>query len=107
MPVDPSTVSSWIHPPYSGYYDGEWVWGRGATDDKTGLVGIMVALEKLIEKGFKPRRGILAGFGIDEEASGRYGAQKISNYIVEHFGKNSVSALIDEGGKYFDDMRQL
>ncbi|KAG9073696.1 hypothetical protein FS749_014778 [Ceratobasidium sp. UAMH 11750] len=58
----------------------------------------MVALEKLIEKGFKPRRGILVGFGIDEEASGLYGAHKIAKYIEEHFGKNSVSALVDEGG---------
>ncbi|KAG9073480.1 hypothetical protein FS749_015124 [Ceratobasidium sp. UAMH 11750] len=58
----------------------------------------MVTLEKLIEKGFKPRRGILVGFGIDEEASGLYGAHKIAKYIEEHFGKNSVSALVDEGG---------
>ncbi|KAG9076408.1 hypothetical protein FRC06_009519 [Ceratobasidium sp. 370] len=98
VPVEPNTVDSWIHPPYSGYYDGTWVWGRGATDDKTGLVGIMVTLEKLIEKGFKPRRGILVGFGIDEEASGLYGAQNIAKYIEEHFGKNSVSVLVDEGG---------
>ncbi|QRV91202.1 Gly-Xaa carboxypeptidase [Ceratobasidium sp. AG-Ba] len=98
VPVEPNTVSSWIHPPYSGYYDGEWVWGRGSTDDKTGLVGIMVTLEKLIEKGFKPKRGILVGFGIDEEASGGYGARYIAKYIEEHYGKNSVAALVDEGG---------
>ena len=70
--MEPNTVGSWIHPPYSGLYDGTWVWGRGSLDDKTGLVGIMVTLEKLIEKGFKPKRGILVGFGIDEEASGLY-----------------------------------
>ncbi|KAG8740081.1 hypothetical protein FRC10_004759 [Ceratobasidium sp. 414] len=102
VPVEPNTVDSWIHPPYSGYYDGTWVWGRGATDDKSGLVGIMVTLEKLIEKGFKPRRGILVGFGIDEEASGLYGAQNIAKYIEEHFGKNSVSVLVDEGGGIFN-----
>lgn len=72
VPVEPNTVDSWIHPPYSGLYDGTWVWGRGSLDDKSGLVGIMVTLEKLIEKGFKPKRGILVGFGIDEEASGLY-----------------------------------
>ncbi|KAG8679005.1 hypothetical protein FRC08_017299, partial [Ceratobasidium sp. 394] len=49
--------------------------------------------------GFKPRRGILVGFGIDEEASGLYGAQNIAKYIEEHFGKNSVAALVDEGGR--------
>ncbi|QRV76367.1 Gly-Xaa carboxypeptidase [Ceratobasidium sp. AG-Ba] len=97
VPVDPNTVSSWIHPPYSGYYDGEWVWGRGSADDKTGLVGIMLTLEKLIDKGFKPRRGILVGLGIDEESSGEYGADSIAKHIEEHYGKNSVSVLVDEG----------
>ncbi|KAH7345332.1 carboxypeptidase S [Rhizoctonia solani] len=97
VPVEPNTVSSWIHPPYSGYYDGTWVWGRGSVDDKSGLVGIMITLEKLIERGFKPKRGILVGFGIDEESTGLYGADKIAKYIEEHYGKNSISMLVDEG----------
>ncbi|QRV91200.1 Gly-Xaa carboxypeptidase [Ceratobasidium sp. AG-Ba] len=97
VPVDPNTAKSWIRPPFSGYYDGEWVWGRGSVDDKMGVVGIMLTLEKLIDKGFKPRRGILIGFGVDEETSGRYGAHGIAQYIEEHYGKNSVAALIDEG----------
>ncbi|KAG9119676.1 hypothetical protein FRC07_005185 [Ceratobasidium sp. 392] len=102
VPVEPNTVDSWIHPPYSGYYDGTWVWERGSADDKAGLAGILVALEKLIEKGFKPRRGILVGFGIDEEASGRYGAKAIAEYVEQYFGENSVSMLVDEGGGIFD-----
>ncbi|KAB5587296.1 Gly-Xaa carboxypeptidase [Ceratobasidium theobromae] len=61
----------------------------------------MVALEKLIEKGFKPKRGILVGLGFDEEISGLNGAANIAKYVEEHYGKNSVSILIDEGGKYF------
>jgi Gly-Xaa carboxypeptidase len=103
VPVDPNTAGSWIHPPYSGHYDGTWVWGRGSTDDKSGLVGIMVTLEKLIEKGFKPKRGILVGFGMDEEASGLYGAHKIASYIEETYGKNSVSVLVDEGGRWINN----
>ncbi|CAE6428432.1 unnamed protein product [Rhizoctonia solani] len=98
VPVEPNTVSSWLHPPYSGHYDGTWIWGRGATDDKSGLVGILVTLEKLIESGFEPKRGILVGFGMDEEASGLHGAQHIAKYIEEHYGKDSVSVLVDEGG---------
>ncbi|KEP54141.1 gly-Xaa carboxypeptidase [Rhizoctonia solani 123E] len=98
VPVEPNTVSSWLHPPYSGHYDGTWIWGRGATDDKSGLIGIMIALERLIEGGFKPKRGILVGFGMDEEASGLHGAQHIAKYIEEHYGKDSVSVLVDEGG---------
>ncbi|KAL5641591.1 hypothetical protein ACGC1H_001910 [Rhizoctonia solani] len=98
VPVDPKTTSSWIHPPYSGSYDGTWIWGRGTADDKSGLIGIMVTLERLIESGFKPKRGILIGFGIDEESTGLYGANRIAKYIEEHYGKNSISMLVDEGG---------
>jgi Gly-Xaa carboxypeptidase len=60
VPVDPTTVHQWTHPPYSGYFDGEFllypsardthlplslsgkrIWGRGSSDDKSGLIGIL------------------------------------------------------------------
>ena len=64
VPVNPDTVDEWTHPPYSGYFDGtcdnhsqelleasqitripigEFIWGRGSSDDKSGLIGIMWA----------------------------------------------------------------
>ena len=43
VPVEPRTVDQWTHPPYSGYYDGESIWGRGSFDDKSGLIGILYA----------------------------------------------------------------
>ena len=39
VPVNPTTYDDWINPPYSGYYDGEWIWGRGSCDDKPLLIG--------------------------------------------------------------------
>jgi len=64
VPVEPSTVSQWTHPPYSGHFDGEHVpdstefanlrttgesvWGRGSSDDKSGLIGILFVLVSLI-----------------------------------------------------------
>jgi len=39
VPVNPETYDDWINPPYSGYYDGEWIWGRGSCDDKPGVIG--------------------------------------------------------------------
>lgn len=41
VPVAPDTYDDWIQPPYSGYYDGEWIWGRGSCDDKAALIGIL------------------------------------------------------------------
>ncbi|KAF7330176.1 hypothetical protein MVEN_02454500 [Mycena venus] len=74
VPVDPFTVGEWTHPPYSGYFDGHRIWGRGSADDKIGLIGILTAIETLLENGFTPTRTIVAAFGFDEEASGLEGA---------------------------------
>lgn len=41
VPVNPESVDEWTHPPFSGYFDGERVWGRGAWDDKGHLISIM------------------------------------------------------------------
>ncbi len=41
VPVEPSTVGAWTHPPFSGHYDGEYIWGRGSGDDKSGVIGIL------------------------------------------------------------------
>ncbi|KZT51737.1 carboxypeptidase S [Calocera cornea HHB12733] len=98
VPIDPVTASQWLHPPFSGYYDGEWIWGRGAGDQKSGLVGILLAVETLLAQGFAPRRGVILAFGFDEEASGKWGAESISRYLMSTFGLDSVGLLIDEGG---------
>jgi len=41
VPVDPETADSWKYPPYSGYFDGERIWGRGTADDKNGLIATL------------------------------------------------------------------
>ena len=87
MPVNPETIDKWIHPPYSGHFDGERIWGRGTADDKNGLIAILsvsspilvyacsdasnrVAVEYLISAGFEPTRPLVLAFGFDEESSG-------------------------------------
>ena len=88
----------WEHPPYSGYYDGKYIWGRGVSDTKGSLISIMMAVEHLLETtDFKPQRTVIMGFGSDEERGGQVGAPAISKYLVEKYGKNSISLLIDEG----------
>lgn len=72
VPVLPATLSQWDQPPYSGHYDGTYIWGRGASDTKGSLIAIMVAIEHLLETtDFKPERTIVLGFGSDEERGGQ------------------------------------
>jgi Gly-Xaa carboxypeptidase len=54
------------------------IWGRGSGDDKSGVIGIMAALESLITTGFIPKRTLVLSFGFDEEASGVYVSQLLA-----------------------------
>ncbi|RDW74760.1 putative carboxypeptidase s protein [Coleophoma cylindrospora] len=98
VPVAEATIDQWTHPPYSGYYDGQYIWGRGASDCKNTLIGILEAVELLVDAGFKPKRTLILSFGFDEEASGFEGAGHLAPVILERYGKNGVGIIIDEGG---------
>ncbi|KAF8312643.1 Zn-dependent exopeptidase [Clavulina sp. PMI_390] len=99
VPVDPTTVNQWVHPPYSGHFDGTYIFGRGTRDDKSGLIGILSSFETLLEAGFKPRRTIVLAAGIDEEATAEFGAGKLASYLEETYGFDGFAMLVDEGGE--------
>uniref|UniRef100_A0A0W0GA04 Putative carboxypeptidase S n=1 Tax=Moniliophthora roreri TaxID=221103 RepID=A0A0W0GA04_MONRR len=100
VPVDSRTADEWNHPPYSGFFDGERIWGRGASDDKSGLIGSLSAIESLLEGGFQPTRTIVLAYGFDEEARGREGAQALGKAMLETYGENSIAFVVDEGGGF-------
>ncbi|PSN35428.1 hypothetical protein C0J52_13191 [Blattella germanica] len=65
VPVDPST---WDVPPFGGkIVNRTYIYGRGAIDDKSGVLGIMEAVEYMIQKGQRPQRSFFLAFGHDEE----------------------------------------
>lgn len=65
---------------------GTWIWGRGSCDDKGSMIAILyvrfcfmlvvltinnrIAVEALLQHGFKPTRTIVLAFGFDEESAG-------------------------------------
>jgi Gly-Xaa carboxypeptidase len=98
VPVAESTIDQWTHAPYSGYYDGHYIWGRGASDCKDSLIAILEAVELLIDAGFQPKRTLILSFGFDEESSGYEGAGHLAPVILERYGENGVAIIIDEGG---------
>ncbi|KIY67415.1 carboxypeptidase S [Cylindrobasidium torrendii FP15055 ss-10] len=102
VPVHPNTVKEWTHPPFSGHFDGTSIWGRGSADDKCGLVGILITVESLLEKGFQPTRSVVLSFGFDEEVSGPQGAQELAKELKASYGEDAFALIVDEGSGYVD-----
>lgn len=95
VPIAPGTEGDWQQPPFAGVIDGGYVWGRGAWDDKSNLMSILEAVEKLAASGFQPRQTIYLSFGADEELGGPDGAQRIVKLFQERGVK--LEFVIDEG----------
>lgn len=97
VPVPDATINQWTHPPFSGYWDGKFVWGRGASDCKNQLLGILEAVEALVHSGFQPKRTLVLSFGFDEEISGHRGAGELSQALVKRYGHDGAAIIVDEG----------
>lgn len=91
--------SAWAYPPFSGHYDGQYLWGRGAQDDKSSLTALISVMEELLENPkWQPRRTVILAFGFDEECLGLQGAGKIGQHLTERYGDNGIAMILDEGG---------
>lgn len=94
--ADADDTSGWSRPPFGGVIADSYVWGRGALDMKSSLVGAMQAIEGLLAVGFMPRRTLLLCLGADEELGGHDGARCIAELLR---GQSERLALtLDEGG---------
>lgn len=100
VPVPAETLDAWSHPPFDGVFDGEFVWGRGSSDDKNQLTAILEACTLLIDAKFTPRRTIVLSFGADEEISGAHIAQPLGNFLVDRYGENGAAVIVDEGAGF-------
>ncbi|KAG1881228.1 hypothetical protein F4604DRAFT_1678821 [Suillus subluteus] len=96
VPVLETTINEWQYPPFSGYFDGESLWGRGSS-----------AIESMLENGFKPTRTIVIASGFDEEPPRHVnieywfkGASSLATEMLERFGENGFTMLLDEGSGY-------
>jgi len=100
VPVPDSTVDAWTHPPFSGFYDGKYIWGRGSSDCKNQLIAIMEAIELLVSADFSPKRTVVLSFGFDEEISGREGAGRLAPFLHDRYGDDGIAAIVDEGANF-------
>ena len=93
--VPVAAPEAWTHPPFSGALADGFIWGRGALDDKSSVLGILEAVEALLAARFRPGPTIYLAFGHDEEVSGQHGAVKIAALLKSRGVRASV--CLDEG----------
>ncbi|WP_228002566.1 M20 family peptidase [Nocardia australiensis] len=98
VPVD--DPHRWTHPPFAGIVDDEFIWGRGAIDDKSRVLAILEAVESALAVGIRPYHTVYLAFGHDEEVFGDQGAARMARRLRE--AGVHADLLIDEGGVITD-----
>jgi len=102
VPVIPGSESQWQQPPFSGAIVDGLIWGRGALDDKSGVLGILEAVTYLLDAGHQPKRTVYLSFGHDEEIGGPEGAAAVAAYLKDQGVQLAWS--LDEGSFIFDGL---
>ena len=95
VPIAPGTEKAWLHEPFSGDIADGFVWGRGSWDDKSNLLAVLEALEKIVASGAAPKRTIMLASGHDEEVGGARGAQAIAALLKARGVE--LEFVLDEG----------
>ena len=98
VPVD--DPARWTHPPFAGVVDDEFIWGRGAIDDKSRLMAILEAVEAALAAGIRPEHTVYLAFGHDEEVFGDQGAVRMAQRLRDAGVRADL--LLDEGGVITD-----
>lgn len=94
--IEPGTEGDWEHPPFAGESDGEYLWGRGTTDDKGSVIALFEAVESLLAEGFRPDVTVYLAIGHDEEIGGTEGAAAIAALLASR--DVHLDFVLDEGG---------
>jgi acetylornithine deacetylase len=68
--IPPDPISAWNHDPWGGEIVGEKLYGRGASDMKSGLAVMTMALDLIIKSGISPKGDVILEYVVDEELSG-------------------------------------
>jgi acetylornithine deacetylase len=68
--VGPEPAALWTGEPFGARVDGEWMYGRGAGDMKSGLAAIVGAVRGLQRLGLRPRGRVQLQSVVEEECTG-------------------------------------
>ena len=104
MDVVEAKASDWKSPPFEFREEGGYYLGRGSSDNKAALTGIVLALQNLKASGFQPTRDIIVLFTGDEETKqngARLAATEWRTLIDAEYALNGDAG----GGSIYKDGR--
>ena len=96
VPLEPGTERQWEEEPFDGRIRDGFIWGRGAIDNKSAVVGTLEAVEMLLAEGVRPARTVFLAYGHDEEVGGVAGARAIAAVLRQR--DVQLEMVLDEGG---------
>ncbi|MCZ0962780.1 succinyl-diaminopimelate desuccinylase [Paracoccus benzoatiresistens] len=78
--VPPGPPGSWTHPPFSGHVEDGIIWGRGATDMKSGVAAFVAAAIDFVRET-PPDGAVILTITGDEEGPSRDGTTAILDWM--------------------------
>lgn len=80
--VPPGDLGSWTHPPFSAHTDNGVIWGRGATDMKSGVAAFVAAAIDFVRET-PPDGAVILTITGDEEGPGKDGTTAILDWMAK------------------------
>lgn len=82
--VPSGSREQWTHPPFEGYVENGYMYGRGTSDMKGGVTSMIVTLLYFIENNITPPQDIHFCFTADEEVDGIGVVSMIEKGIIDN-----------------------
>ncbi len=92
--VPPGDLGSWTHPPFSGHVEDGVIWGRGATDMKSGVAAFVAAAIDFT-RDTPPDGAVILTITGDEEGPSRDGTIAILDWMAAN-GERMDACVVGE-----------
>ena len=92
--VPPGDLGSWTHPPFSGHVEDGVIWGRGATDMKSGVAAFVAAAIDFV-RDTPPDGAVILTITGDEEGPSRDGTIAILDWMAAN-GERMDACIVGE-----------
>ena len=87
-------LTAWTHDPFGGVIKEGWLWGRGATDMKSGVAAFVAAAIDFVRMT-PPDGAVILTITGDEEADGLHGTLALLDYMAQN-GEAMTHCLVGE-----------